>query len=135
MSRNVVRAVLVIGWLGTEAWLLLVSVGLGFARYDSGRTGYGDLSTGIGVLMLILFVGWLLCLVGGWRALRVASVLGVALLGFGLWLVAVYQSVYENDINRGGISLGILLPGVVVLGGVWLMRQTGNSADASPPRG
>jgi hypothetical protein len=133
MTRNVVRIILILAWLGIEVWLSLVWIGLGFASADSGVAGYASLVGGVGLVMLLLLLGWLLCLAGGRWALRVAAVVGVALLGYGIGLVATYHSVYEHDVNSGTISLGILVPGALVLGGVWLMNRAVHKTD--PPLG
>jgi hypothetical protein len=132
MTRNALRTVLILAWLGIEAWLLLVLVGLGWARADSGVAGYGELASGIGLLMLLLFPGSILCLSAGRRALRVAAVVGVVMLGYGVVLVGKYHSVYEHDVNSGAISLGILLPGALVLLSAWLMSKAVHKTDAAP---
>jgi heme/copper-type cytochrome/quinol oxidase subunit 4 len=135
MERNLARGCLVIVTLGAEAFLLLVSAVSGFAAADSGRQELHWFALGVFVQMLVLLVGGLACTVGSPGLLRIATVLGVVLLVLGLALIVVSSAAFAHDVNRGTFVFGLILPAVVVLGGVWLMRQTGHKVDASPPGG
>jgi heme/copper-type cytochrome/quinol oxidase subunit 4 len=135
MGRNFVRILLVVVTLGAEGFLGTLAFAFAMGAADSGTNELGVAANGAFVQMLVLLVGALACFVGSRGSLWLATVLGVVLLVLGLALDVVSYAAFQNDVNSGAFVFGLVLPAAVVLGGVWLMRQTGHKVDASPPGG
>jgi hypothetical protein len=121
-DRNLTRIGLVIVTFLTLFLLLNIAIG----AMLSGTADRGSQFLLVFGLMLVLIVGSLACLVGSPGYLRVAAVLGVVLLVFGLGPGLLHH----EDLL---ISFILELPAAVVLGGTWLMRKTAGGQSVPEP--
>jgi peptidoglycan/LPS O-acetylase OafA/YrhL len=116
-QRNVVRSGLILATLGVEALLAVWALAIGWSGTEEDLA----LSRAMMGLMLFLLVGCVACLANSPRS---AAVIGFVLLALGVGAVFALGHAYEGDVNAGTITLSLLLPAAIVLGGAWLTGTT-----------